>query len=286
MGALKSKETEVPSRLPHFGCVRVILTSLFVLMSLLCSAQTHSSLQVRVIIENANIRTRPELDSEILNIAAKGTVFEVIEKAGSWYAVKMGEDSIGHSVYGYIHESMVDPNGEVVVISEAQSEPSPAPQEVRGAPVRVRRFRKLLSGSFLNCGFGHHWLASFGFDVGIGRHLGIGLEFQPYFRDLAALETAVIQMDTFVNLKLGFKVWILTFYGGGGIGPGFSYTSTVIDDQTHSYFRTRLTYHGLAGTSIDVGKMAIVFEYQPTLIEDFDLKRDTWGHFFFVGLRF
>ncbi len=276
----------MPPRNPHFGCVRVILFLLFVFMSLLCSAQTTASLQVKVIIDNANVRTRPEVDSAILNIATKGTVFEVIEKAGPWYAVKMGEDSTGHSVYGYIHESMVDANGEVIVISEARNEPSPAPQAVRKAPVKVRPIRKLLSGSFLNCGFGHHWLASFGFDVGIGRHLGIGLEFQPYFRDLAALETAIIQMDTFLNLKLGFKLWILTFYGGGGIGPGFSYSSTVIDDQTHSYFRTRLTYHGLGGITIDVGRMAIVFEYQPTLIEDFDLSRETWGHFFFVGLRF
>jgi hypothetical protein len=266
---------------------------------LLCSDQAVR--QVKVIIDNANIRTRPELDAEILDIAAKGTLFEVIEKAGNWFTIKMGEDKTGKAIYGYIHESMVEPSGDSSPRPQERLEPPPAPsppppaavqepaapdQSMMEAESGVRFCDKLISGSFLKFGFGDHWLASFGFDFGLGRHVGLGLEFHPYFSHISEIDLAVLQMDIFLNLKLGFKLWFLTLYGGGGVGPDLSYVSTEIEGQSSSRFKAMLAYHGIAGVAVNLGRIAVVFEYQPVRVSDPDVDPDSWGQYFFIGLRF
>jgi hypothetical protein len=281
----------------RFGLGVVILCSTFIFSCLLCSAQTPR--QVRVLLDNATIRTRPELDAEVLDIVAKGTLFDVIEKAGPWYTIRMGEDETGKTANGYIHESMAEPVGMTEPRPQAVREPEPPPQppppipepptpprEMKDSQVKISSYGKLISGSFLKYGFGDHWLASFGFDFGLGRNVGVGLEFQPYVENLFEVNSTTIQMDIFVNLKLGFKLWFFTLYGGGGVGPDLSYTSNEIEGQSFSKFKTMLAYHGIAGVAVNIGRIAIVFEYQPIRVSDPDLDPDSWGQFFFVGLKF
>lgn len=275
---------------------KAIFLAGFIILGLVCFGQVPR--QVKVIIDNANIRSKPELDAEVLDIAAKGTLFEVIEKAGAWYTIKMGEDQAGKAVYGYIHESMVEPIGVTVTKPQAVREPEPAPppppvqephrppQKVYETQIEARSHDRLISGSFIKYGFGDHWLASFGFDLGIGRHFGIGLELQPYYKNNSDIDLSVLQLDVFVNAKLGFKFWFFTLYGGGGIGPDFTFASTEIEGQSFSKFKTMLAYHGILGLAVNIGRIAIVFEFQPILISDPNLDPDTWGRFFFVGLRF
>jgi hypothetical protein len=143
-----------------------------------------------------------------------------------------------------------------------------------------------MSGSFIKYGFGDHWLASFGFDVGIGRHLGLGLEIQPYYNHDTDIDLSVLQIDVFVNAKLGFNLWLFTLYGGGGLGPDLSFTIAEIEGQSSSTFKTRLAYHGILGLVLDIGGIAVVFEFQPIMVPNPNHDRDTWGQFFFVGLRF
>jgi hypothetical protein len=257
--------------------------------------------QVKVIIYNANIRSRPELDAEILDIAPKGTLLEVIEKADPWYTIEMGADLSGKTVYGYIHESMVEPVGSLApepqAVPEPQPEPSPPPPppvqepstppgEVKEAQIKERYHNKLISGSFIKYGFDDHWLASFGFDLGIGRHFGIGLELQPYYSNDSEIDLSVLQLDVFVNAKLGFKLWFFTLYGGGGLGPDLSFANTEIEGQSFSKLKTMLAYHGIVGLALNIGKIGVVFEFQPIMISDPNLDPDTWERFFFVGLRF
>ena len=291
------KEVRMQPKHFRFGLAVVILCSTFIFSCLLCSAQTPR--QVRVLLDNATIRSRPELDAEVLDITAKGTLFDVIEKAGPWYTIRMGEDETGKVVYGYIHESMAEPVGMTEPSPQAVRDPEPpppppppiqepptAPREMKDSQVKISSYDKLISGSFLKYGFGDHWLASFGFDLGLGRNVGVGLEFQPYVENLSEVNSITIQMDIFVNLKLGFKLWLFTLYGGGGVGPDLSYTSSEIGDQSFSKFKTMLAYHGIAGVAVNIGKIAIVFEYQPIRVSDPDLDPDSWGQFFFVGLKF
>lgn len=280
--------------------LRFVLGKVFFLAVLMAlgpfgSAQTPR--QIKVIIDNANIRSRPELDAEILEIAVKGTLLEFVEKAGSWYTIEMGTDSSGQTVYGYIHESMVEPVGPVAPEPQPAPEPAAVPPPhappveeppVPGptSPVKEDSPEKLISGSYIKYGFGEHWLLAFGADLGIGRNFGIGLEFQPSYRRHSDLDQTVLQMDVFANAKLGFSLGFLTFYGGGGVGPHFSYVSTDIDYHTISEFRTMLAYHGVAGLALRLGKIALLFEYQPLMISDPDVDPDEWGHFFLVGLKF
>jgi len=269
----------------------------FIFLGLPCFAQMPR--QVKVIINNANIRSRPELDAEILDIAAKGTLLEVIEKAGAWYTIKIDEDQTRKAVFGYIHESMVEPIGVIVTKPQAVREPEPAPpppppvqepsappQEVRDAQVKTKSHNKLISGSFIKYGFGDHWLVSFGSDLGLGRHFGLGLELQPYYSKYSDIDLSALQLDVFVNAKLGFKLWFLTLYGGGGIGPDLSFANTEIEGQSFSKFRTMLAYHGIVGLALNIGRVAVVVEFQPIMVSDPDIDPDTWGRFFFVGLRF
>jgi hypothetical protein len=266
-----------------------ILAGIFIL-SLLGSAQTPR--QVRVVIDNANIRSRPELDAEVLDIVAKGTLLDVIEKSGSWFTIKLGENEAGKVIYGYIHESMVELSGDAALRPPDKLEP-PAPPPLPPAavqepapPAGTASREKLISGAFLKYGFGEHWLASFGFDFGLGRHFGLGLEFHPYYSNISAIDLSVFQMDIFLNLKLGFKLWFLTLYGGGGVGPDLSYATSEIEGESFSKFKTMLAYHGVAGVAVNLGKIAVVFEYQPVMVSDPDLDPDSWGQYFFIGLRF
>lgn len=152
--ALACPETQ---ELPYVRIMRksrkAIFLAGFLFLGLVCFAQVPR--QVKVIIDDANIRFKPELDAEILDIAAKGTLFEVIEKAGAWYTIKMGEDQAGKAVYGYIHESMVEPIGSVAPKPQVVHEPEPAPpppppiQEPPGLLRRSMRHR-LRTGRMIN----------------------------------------------------------------------------------------------------------------------------------------
>jgi hypothetical protein len=257
--------------------------------------------RVKVIIDNANVRSRPELEADILEIVAKGAVFEVIEKTGPWYAIKWGTDESGKTITGYIHESMVELIGGAVPELQPAPEPpaaeppppparkpserTPSREEIQAAQLRAWPKEKLISGSFIKYGFGDHWVVSFGADLGIGRHFGIGLEFQPTGRRDTEAERSVIQMNIFANAKLGFRLGLLTVYGGGGAGPHFLYDNTETQDESFSKFSTMAAYHGVFGVALNIEKIAVVFEYQPTLVADPDIDPDRWGHFFFVGLR-
>ena len=269
----------------------------FMVLCLPCFAQIPR--QVKVIIDKANIRSKPELNAELLDIASKGALFEVIDKAGDWYAIKLGEDQGGRAVYGYIHESMVERIGVTGPQPQAVREPEPAPpppppvqepapppQEIYKTQAATRPREKLISGSFIKYGFGEHWLASFGADLGLGRHFGIGLEFQPYYSHFSELDLTLLQLDIFVNAKLGFELWFLTFYGGGGLGPDLSYVNTEIGGQSFTKFEAMLAYHGILGLALNIGKIGLVFEFQPIMVSDPNLDPDTWGQFFFIGLRF
>ena len=272
---------------PRFMLGKVISLILLIVVAQAGFAQTPR--QIKVIIDNANIRSRPELDAEILDIAAKGAILDFIEKAGPWYTIEVGTEPSGKIIYGYIHESMVESVGAIAPEPQPAAKPAsapPPPPPTQEAQNKQTPLDKIISGSYIKYGFGDHWFLSFGSDFGIGRNFGIGLEFQPSYRENSDLDLSVIQMDIFANAKLGVRLGFLTLYGGGGIGPDFTFVNTDIGDQSISEFRTMLAYHGIVGLALSIGQIGVVFEYQPMMISDPDLDPDTWGHFFLVGLRF
>jgi opacity protein-like surface antigen len=78
--------------------------------------------QVRVKVEKANIRQKPDLSAPIVATAEKGDVFKVFEKADEWYLIQLPDNKTG-----YIHQFVVDEVAE----GAAAEEIAPTPEETQ-----------------------------------------------------------------------------------------------------------------------------------------------------------
>ena len=96
-------------------CMTIVFLSILLLWPGLSTAQ---KVKVRVILENANIRLKPDISSMIITGVSLGAVFESDGQVEEWYKVNMPPDEKGFVVSGYIHSSEV----EVISVS---SQPSP-----------------------------------------------------------------------------------------------------------------------------------------------------------------
>ncbi len=86
-----------------------ILLSLFIVfLFLLIEIAFPANLKVRVIVDKANVRLKPSLNSQIISKVPLGTVLESEGKFGEWYRVNLPPDEYGFTVSGYIHESVVE----------------------------------------------------------------------------------------------------------------------------------------------------------------------------------
>ncbi len=281
---------------------KAILFIFLILAGLLYSAQT--PLKVKVIADYADIRSKPAVDAQVLDIAIKGEIYAVADKSGAWYKIKLSVDQSGQVSYGYLHESMVTPTemveGQKEAV-EAPKEPEPAaqPKEVQTPvppqeptpPQPVQKPaappRNFFSGTFLKFGFGEErWIASVGNDFGIKRSFALGFELQPYYKNYSEKNLTVLEMNIFANAKLGYRYSFVSLYGGGGIGPNIYYANAEVEGESETRLDTRLAYHLLAGVALNIGSVALIFEYQMIMVQDPLLDPDPWTHFFLFGLRF
>lgn len=67
---------------------------------------------VEVTAENAKIYARPDINSEVIQAAPVGQVYNMIEKVGSWYKVQFTTARLNIQMEGYIHERYVKVLGE------------------------------------------------------------------------------------------------------------------------------------------------------------------------------
>jgi opacity protein-like surface antigen/ribosomal protein L12E/L44/L45/RPP1/RPP2 len=84
----------------------IILISLLIFFEV-ASASQNQKLRVRVVSEQANIRVKPDISSEMLLQVPEGTEFEVEKKEGEWFQVLV-EKADGTKIRGYVHESLVE----------------------------------------------------------------------------------------------------------------------------------------------------------------------------------
>lgn len=66
---------------------------------------TAAAIKVRVVVDNANIKTTPEIGSRTLANIPLDTVLDVEAKQGEWYKVKVIKEGV--QILGYIHELLV-----------------------------------------------------------------------------------------------------------------------------------------------------------------------------------
>jgi hypothetical protein len=94
----------------HAAAVAVALT-----ISLLhaSAGTTEAGTQkIRVAVEDATIRSAPDMTSRVIDTPAFGSVFDVREKVGEWYRVDY-LSRVGVVVTGYVHEMFVEEEREI-----------------------------------------------------------------------------------------------------------------------------------------------------------------------------
>lgn len=95
--------------------------SIFLLASLAALSEGATG-KVRVIVNSANIRLKPGLNSTVIGSAKRGQVFDFLQKTGEWYLITLPPDEKGIIVSGYINKSVVEEEREEVVEQKAKQE--------------------------------------------------------------------------------------------------------------------------------------------------------------------
>lgn len=179
------------------------LVSVFVLPGFL-QAQKQT---IKVVVENASIRIKPDAGSDIIASPPVGSVFEVEGKLEEWYEVKYKTD-LGVLVTGYIHEMYVE-------VEKPAEEVVPPKEEVKVEPVQpviiteptkpkpsepAIRFSVRLGGRYsLMAGYNYNFSMTF-YDepltitdkldkaAGIGVNLDLGIIVMKYFELSAGVD--------------------------------------------------------------------------------------------------
>jgi len=165
--------------------------------------------KIKVIVENASLRVKPSMDSEVLeeNIPV-ATVFNVEKKAGEWYEVKY-QSKLGVMITGYIHEMYVE-----AMPSETEVKPveSPKKEEPKRAPATPQSYAP-------GPAFGHKFELGLGFGLGSGSFLGDTSPYDYTWGPVTVLrsvhETGTLNHSVKSPIGLGAS---LTYYISGGLG--------------------------------------------------------------------
>jgi opacity protein-like surface antigen len=87
---------------------------------------THAEkIKLRVTVEKANVRLKPDLGSMVISEVPLGAVLEVEEQIGEWFKVSLPPDEKGFIVTGYIHSSVVE-----ILEEKPVSPPPPKPPQL------------------------------------------------------------------------------------------------------------------------------------------------------------
>ncbi|MDI6845193.1 MAG: hypothetical protein QME28_03555 [Candidatus Saccharicenans sp.] len=90
----------------RFLCLFIVWVILLGVVNLEARAQA-AKIRLRVVAEQANIRVKPDIGSEMLWQVAGGTDLLAEKKEGEWYLVTL-EKPDGSRIRGYVHESLVE----------------------------------------------------------------------------------------------------------------------------------------------------------------------------------
>ncbi|MFA9454512.1 MAG: hypothetical protein ACERK6_11430, partial [Candidatus Aminicenantaceae bacterium] len=83
--------------------------------------------KIRVVVDNASVRLKPDLQAEVIKNPPLGSIFEVESREGDWYEIRVRTE-MGVLITGYIHNTFVQVQG---------GETTPPEQETRQAPVQT-----------------------------------------------------------------------------------------------------------------------------------------------------
>ncbi len=95
-----------------------LFLGLALLLPTLAAAGQTSIFKLKVIVQAANIRSKPDIASAVIKTVPAGTLFESPGKEGRWYKVSLPPDAKGTAVAGYLYDSLVE------IIEEIKAEPA------------------------------------------------------------------------------------------------------------------------------------------------------------------
>ncbi|MBN1272368.1 MAG: hypothetical protein JXB26_08860 [Candidatus Aminicenantes bacterium] len=83
---------------------------------------TSDEMKVRVLVEKANVRLKPLIDSLVISHIPLGTVLTYQAKKGDWYKVELPKKEQGFKIIGYIHKSIVEEIGRPATPQQQEKE--------------------------------------------------------------------------------------------------------------------------------------------------------------------
>jgi len=100
--------------------------------------------RVKVVVENASIRAKANMQSEVVHRPSVGDVFEFEGKEGEWYRIRF-QSAADVFVTGFIHEMFVEP---IEAIREAPAKKTPPPPKSSPSEKKVTRGEFVIRGGF------------------------------------------------------------------------------------------------------------------------------------------
>lgn len=111
----------------------MILSGLICLLFLASANNVYAEkIKIKIMVENASIRLKPDATSEIIEKTSIGREFEAEEKRGEWYKIRFSS-KLGVMITGYIHEKYV----------EVEKKPEPEERVIK--PETVARIQEIPS---------------------------------------------------------------------------------------------------------------------------------------------
>ncbi|MCX8159487.1 MAG: SH3 domain-containing protein [Candidatus Saccharicenans sp.] len=126
----------------RFSCMLSICLMVLSFLAVTAPGQVQK-IRLKVVSEQANIRLKPDIGSEMLWQVAEGTELEAEGKEGDWYLVTVDKPD-GSRVRGYVHESLVEvvtSGMKPAAVVPARQPETPLLKVVEVKPKRVRPAR-------------------------------------------------------------------------------------------------------------------------------------------------
>lgn len=110
----------------------------FLLLSLVSLIQAEE-LKIQVIITEAKVRLKPDLNSIVISEIPLGAMLKALQKTGEWYHINLPSDDKGFVVSGYIHISSVE---EIIdqPVEKPVEKPKPIPVPKKEVPQPPERY--------------------------------------------------------------------------------------------------------------------------------------------------
>jgi hypothetical protein len=98
----------MPTNRARFRSIFLLVAAVAAAAPLSAQLLTASEWKLKVSVDNAAIRLKPDINAPLASTAAKGTMLQSYEATGAWYRVLAASPADGTSVIGFIATSDVD----------------------------------------------------------------------------------------------------------------------------------------------------------------------------------